>query len=185
LASCITSPSSPMLARPRGVMRIESGPASSSRRHTGIEAPAGTSSTNPSRRPLRGSRQQHELGISECHGIILVRFATASRRHHRSPATGPTAGGADPRSAACALQGPNSHALFAAEIQYFVRENMALSAVSAVVSSSWLLRAAAFQKAPFKMTCVGSNPPCPASQCGLHYALSACSLIPGVGSSSP
>jgi len=49
LASCITSPSSPMLARPRGAMRIESGPASASRRQTGIEAPAGTSSTNPSR----------------------------------------------------------------------------------------------------------------------------------------
>jgi adenylate/guanylate cyclase family protein len=31
------------------------------------------------RLPPRGSRQQHELGISECHGIILVRFATASR----------------------------------------------------------------------------------------------------------
>jgi hypothetical protein len=29
--------------------------------------------------PPRGSRQQHELGISECHGIILVRLATASR----------------------------------------------------------------------------------------------------------
>jgi len=76
-----------------------------------------------------------------------------ARRHHRSPATGPTAGGADPRSATCALQGPNTHALFAAEIQYLVRENVALSAVSAVVSSSWLLRAAAFQKAPFKLTC--------------------------------
>jgi hypothetical protein len=68
----------------------------------------------------------------------------------------------------------NSHALFAAEIQYFVPENMALSAVSAVVSRSWLLRPAAFQKAPFKMTFAGSNPPCPASQCGLHYAISAC-----------
>ena len=67
-----------------------------------------------------------------------------------------------------------SHALFAAEIQYFARENMALSAVSAVVSSSWLLRAAAFQKAPFKMTFADSNPPCPASQCGLSYS------IPGV-----
>ena len=62
------------------------------------------------------------------------------------------------------------HALFAAEIQYFA--NMALSAVSAVVSSSWLLRAAAFQKAPFKMTFAGSNPPCPASQCGLSYSIS-------------
>ena len=41
-----------------------------------------------------------------------------ARHHHRNPATGPTAGGADPRSAACARQGPNSHALFAAEIQY-------------------------------------------------------------------
>jgi hypothetical protein len=45
----------------------------------------------------------------------------------------------------------NSHALFAAEIQSFARENMALSAVSAVVSSSWLLRAAAFQKAPLQI----------------------------------
>jgi hypothetical protein len=66
----------------------------------------------------------------------------------------------------------NSHALFAAEIQSFVRENMALSAVSTAVSSSWLLRAAAFQKAPFKMTFAGSNPPCPASQCGLSYSIS-------------
>jgi hypothetical protein len=48
-------------------------------------------------------------------------------------------------------------------IQYFVRENMALSVVSAVVSRSWL----PFQKAPSKRTCAGSNPPCPASQCGL------------------
>jgi hypothetical protein len=55
---------------------------------------------------------------------------------------------------------------------HFVPENMALSAVSAVVSSSWLLRAAAFQKAPFKMTFAGSNPPCPVSQCGLSYAIS-------------
>jgi hypothetical protein len=63
--------------------------------------------------------------------VILVRVCDGvARRHHRSPATRPTAGGADPRSAACARQGPNSHALFAAEIQYFVRENMALSAVS-------------------------------------------------------
>ena len=45
-----------------------------------------------------------------------------------------------------------------------MRENMALSAVSTAVSSSWLLRAAAFQKAPFKMTFAGSNPPCPATQ---------------------
>ena len=66
----------------------------------------------------------------------------------------------------------NSHALFAAEIQYFVRENMALSAVSAAVSSSWLLRAAAFQKAPFKMTFAGSNPPCPATQRSLSHAIS-------------
>ena len=67
-----------------------------------------------------------------------------------------------------------SHALFAAEIRYFVRENMALSPVSAVVSGSWLLRAAAFQKTPFKMTFAGSNPPCPASQCGLSYSISSC-----------
>jgi hypothetical protein len=66
----------------------------------------------------------------------------------------------------------NSHALFAAGIQYFVRENMVLSAVSAVVRSSWLLRAAALQKAPSKMTFAGSNPPCPATQCSLHYAIS-------------
>jgi len=64
------------------------------------------------------------------------------------------------------------HAPFAAVIQYFVRENMALSAVSAVVSRSWFLRAATFQKAPFKMTFAGSNPPCPASQCGLSYSIS-------------
>jgi hypothetical protein len=49
----------------------------------------------------------------------------------------------------------NSHALFAAEIQPLARENMALSLFSAVVSSSWLLRAATLQKAPFKMTFAG------------------------------
>jgi hypothetical protein len=92
-ASCGAPPSTPMAARPRLVMRNARGPASSSRRHTGIAAPAGTSSTNPSRSsfpitlpaapplrlgmrtngavlPPRGSRQQYELGISECHGIL-------------------------------------------------------------------------------------------------------------------
>jgi hypothetical protein len=106
------------------------------------------------------------LGISECHGIILVRLATASRAVTTEAPQQPTAGGVDPRSAACALQGPNGHALFAAEIQYFVGENIALSGVSAVVTSSWLLRAAAFQKAPFKMTFAGSNPPCPSQPVG-------------------
>jgi hypothetical protein len=43
---------------------------------------------------------------------------------------------------------------------------MALSAVFAVVSSSWLLRTAAFQKAPFKMTFAGSN--------SLSHAISRC-----------
>ena len=52
------------------------------------------------------------------------------------------------------------HALFAAGIQFLARENMALSAVSAVVSSSCLLRAAGFQKAPFKVAFTGSNPTC-------------------------
>jgi hypothetical protein len=68
----------------------------------------------------------------------------------------------------------------AAEIQYFVRENSALSAVSAVVSSC-LLCAAAFQKAPFKMTFAGSNPPCPASRCGLSYAILGCMRTAGRG----
>ena len=30
------------------------------------------------------------------------------------------------------------------------------------------------RKAPLKITFAGSNPPCSASQCGLHYAISAC-----------
>jgi len=51
-ASCGVPPSTPMLTRPRSLMRSASGPASSSRRHTGSEPPAGTSSISPSRRSL-------------------------------------------------------------------------------------------------------------------------------------
>ena len=86
----------------------------------------------------------------------LVRLATA-----RAPSPAPqwalSRRGQNPESTKGALY---SHALFAAGIQSLARENMALSAVSAVVSSSWLLRAAAFQKAPFKVAFAGSNPTC-------------------------
>jgi hypothetical protein len=78
--------------------------------------------------------------------------------------------GQNPESTKGALY---SHAPFAAGIQSLARENMALSAVSAVVSSSWLLRAAAFQKAPFKVAFAGSNPNA-ASQCGSPISISAC-----------
>jgi hypothetical protein len=45
---------------------------------------------------------------------------------------------------------------------------------SAVVSSSLCYAQQLFKKAPFKMTFAGSNPPCPASQCGLSHAISGC-----------
>jgi len=50
------------------------------------------------------------------------------------------------------------------------------------VSSSWLLRAAAFQKAHFKMTFAGSNPTCPANQfslCGARvWTVGKCQRFP-------
>jgi hypothetical protein len=53
------------------------------------------------------------------------------------------------------------------------RENMAFSAVSAVAEQLLVATRSSFsKKAPFKMTFAGSNPACPATQCGLSYAIS-------------
>src|SRR5208337_3136919 len=97
-----------MLTRPRSVMRSASGPASSSRRHTGSEPPAGTSSISPSRRslppallaalPLRlGARTMAPSSRCEAAdsstswvsvsfiGILRSVCDSVARRHHQSP----------------------------------------------------------------------------------------------------
>jgi hypothetical protein len=86
--------------------------------------------------PLRGGGQKHELGIGEFHWDPPFGWRRRARRHHRSPALALSRRGRIPGAPRVPYRNTNSHALFAAEIQSFARENMALSAVSAVVSSS-------------------------------------------------
>ena len=89
-----------------------------------------------------------------------------------APAVGVKPAGQDPRNADRAPQDANSDALFAAEIQSFMPVKYRFVGVSAVVSSSCCYAQQLFKRRPFKMTFAGLNPPCPATQCGLSYAIS-------------